>query len=126
MTKLRSLGVTIALDDFGTGYSSLGYLQNLSLDALKIGRGSLTETENRQRGANGVAVCRGIGPHSWLRGIGEGVETTTQPDLLVSLGFDEIQGFLFGQAFVRSGRCQENVPELTLIKNYNIVFSVLK
>jgi diguanylate cyclase (GGDEF)-like protein/PAS domain S-box-containing protein len=96
LTKLRNLGVTIALDDFGTGYSSLGYLQNLPLDALKIDRSFLTETESRQRGAAVLRCVVELAHTLGLRVIGEGVETTAQLDLLVSLGFDELQGFLLG------------------------------
>ena len=36
ITALREMGCEVALDDFGKGYSSLGYLQQLSIDYIKI------------------------------------------------------------------------------------------
>ncbi|MEJ6952220.1 GGDEF domain-containing phosphodiesterase [Halanaerobiaceae bacterium ANBcell28] len=36
LLQLKSMGISIALDDFGTGYSSLSFLQDISIDVLKI------------------------------------------------------------------------------------------
>ena len=97
LDKLRNLGVTVALDDFGTGYSSLSYLQKLPLDALKIDRSFLAETDSCHTGP-AVLLCVVELAHTLgLRVIGEGVETNAQLDLLGSLGCDEIQGFLLGR-----------------------------
>src|SRR5207249_4310477 len=38
LKAIKALGVRIAIDDFGTGYSSLAYLQQFSVDSLKIDR----------------------------------------------------------------------------------------
>ena len=38
LQALHELGVRIAVDDFGTGYFSLAYLQQCSVDSLKIDR----------------------------------------------------------------------------------------
>ena len=38
ISKLRARGHTFYIDDFGTGYSSLAYLNELSVDAIKIDR----------------------------------------------------------------------------------------
>jgi len=107
--------VTIALDDFGTGYSSLSYLQNLPLDAMKIDRSFLTESEGRPERAAVLRCIVDLAHTLGLRVVGEGVETTAQLDLLRSLGCDEIQGFLLGtpsfDAAVGDARsCKSNAP----------------
>ena len=97
LAKLRALGVTIALDDFGTGYSSLSYLQNLDIDALKLDRGFLTQSEDARHGPAVMRCVIEMAHALGLRVIGEGVETIAQLDLLSGLGCDEIQGFLPGE-----------------------------
>jgi EAL domain-containing protein (putative c-di-GMP-specific phosphodiesterase class I) len=97
LTALRNLGVSIALDDFGTGYSSLSYLQNLPIDALKLDRSFLTAAGNRQQGAAVMRCVVEMAHALGLRVIGEGVKTAAQLDLLISLGCDEIQGFLLSR-----------------------------
>jgi EAL domain-containing protein (putative c-di-GMP-specific phosphodiesterase class I) len=96
LTKLRQLGVTIALDDFGTGYSSLSYLQSLPLDALKIDRSFLAQTEGRPRGIALLSCVVELAHVQGLRVVAEGVETVAQSDLLGSMGCDEMQRYLLG------------------------------
>ncbi len=36
LSELRDLDIQVQIDDFGSGYSSLSYLQNLTIDSLKI------------------------------------------------------------------------------------------
>jgi len=97
LKELRSLGVTIALDDFGTGYSSLSYLQRLPLDALKIDRSFVTETESKPQRAAVLRCVVDLAHAHGLRVVGEGVETVAQLELLGSLGCDETQGYLLGR-----------------------------
>jgi diguanylate cyclase (GGDEF)-like protein/PAS domain S-box-containing protein len=96
LQKLREMEVTIALDDFGTGYSSLSYLQKLPLDALKVDRSFLAETEGTRQGPAVLRCLVELAHAHGLRVVAEGVETVTQRDLLNSLGCDELQGFLLG------------------------------
>ncbi len=49
--QLRSAGHRVYIDDFGTGYSSLAYLQELSVDAIKIDK-----TFTRAIGTGSVTV----------------------------------------------------------------------
>jgi len=96
LSRLRELGVTIALDDFGTGYSSLSYLQSLPLDALKMDRSFLVETEGQRHGEAVLRCVVDLAHAHGLRVIAEGVESVAQRDLLERLGCDELQGYLLG------------------------------
>jgi len=94
---LKSLGVKIALDDFGTGYSSLLHLQSLPFSELKVDRGFVsTMTESRQS-RKIVAAVVGLGQSLGLATIAEGVEKREQAEMLMWLGCDLGQGWLFGR-----------------------------
>jgi PAS domain S-box-containing protein/diguanylate cyclase (GGDEF)-like protein len=93
--RLKALGVQLHIDDFGTGYSSLGYLHRLPLDALKIDRSFVSETEgaNLQLVRTIVALAHALG----VAVITEGIES---PELLRELRELECefgQGFLFSR-----------------------------
>jgi diguanylate cyclase len=94
---LSQVGIRIALDDFGTGYSSLSYLQKLPIGILKVDRSFVTELGQRD---SALAVTRSIialARALHLQVVAEGVETWQQTDLLVELGCDELQGYLFAE-----------------------------
>lgn len=95
---LRHLDVRLAIDDFGTEYSSLAYLQRLPVDKLKIDR-SFVEGLRDPDGASDtlvaaiVAIARALG----METIAEGVETVEQARMLVALGCDSLQGYLYSR-----------------------------
>lgn len=93
---LRALGLGVALDDFGTGYSSLAYLRDLPLDLLKIDQAFVQEL-NGDTGHSLVETMIAIGRHMRLGVIAEGVETTMQHDILLKLGCENFQGYLFAK-----------------------------
>jgi EAL domain-containing protein (putative c-di-GMP-specific phosphodiesterase class I) len=90
LAELRALGVSLDLDDFGTGYSSLSYLHHFRLDTLKIDRSFLGNWEIVSAIVN---LARGLR----LTLIAEGVETEDQLEVLLRLGCEYGQGFLFGR-----------------------------
>ena len=96
LIALRSLGVKVAIDDFGTGYSSLAYLQNLPADAVKLDR-TFVDRLHGNPGEEVVArwaiqLVSDLG----MRMIAEGVETAEQEQALLSLGYDWVQGYRYG------------------------------
>lgn len=97
MSELRAAGVKIHLDDFGTGQSSLSHVQRLPVDAIKIDRSFVRQADKDEASRAicelVVSLSRALGTAS----IGEGVETEQQRDLLVSLGCDLAQGYLFSR-----------------------------
>jgi diguanylate cyclase (GGDEF)-like protein len=97
LTTLREAGIGVAIDDFGTGYSALSYLQRLPATELKLDL-SLTAKIVDEPAARAIAsACIGLAHALGLMVVAEGVETQEQVDVLVGMGCDHLQGYLFGR-----------------------------
>jgi len=97
LIALRDKGIQVALDDFGTGYSSLSYLQKLDIDYIKIDKSFVGAL---QPNSDDWVLCSAIiamAHKLGLKVIAEGVETSTQRDLLVAAGCDSAQGYYFAK-----------------------------
>lgn len=94
--ELKALGISLALDDFGTGYSSLRHLQSLPFDELKIDASFVREMSDTRESRKIVAAIIGLGHSLSLTTVAEGVETIDQANMLLRLGCDIGQGWLYG------------------------------
>jgi PAS domain S-box-containing protein len=108
--ELKALGVRIAIDDFGTGYSSLRHLHALPFDEIKVDRSFVQTMLLRRESRKIVAAIIGLGQSLGLTTVAEGVEDQAQADMLLWLGCDLAQGFLYGRA-VSHGRLERYVRE---------------
>jgi diguanylate cyclase (GGDEF)-like protein/PAS domain S-box-containing protein len=93
LNALKALGVKIALDDFGTGYSSFGYLQRLPIDVLKIDRAFIGTIEVDDSKSVLAQAIVSLAQTMDLVAVAEGVETSTQAEMLGRMGCDQAQGF---------------------------------
>jgi len=96
--RLKEMGCRLALDDFGTGYSSLAHLQALRFDELKIDRSFVSSITVMRESRKIVAAIIGLGHSLGLVTVAEGVETEEQADMLLCLGCELGQGWLYGKA----------------------------
>ena len=97
LTSLREKGFRVEIDDFGSGYSSLNTLKDIHADVLKIDRGFLQETENREQGRVILASIIDMAKKLSMSVITEGVETETQVGFLSEMGCELFQGFYFSR-----------------------------
>lgn len=107
LDALHRMGISISIDDFGTGYSSLSYLAHFPIDILKIDRSFV---QGLTQNPHHVAITKAIismGHSLGHKIIAEGVETDAQLQVVVDLGCDLVQGFLFSEALPA-----ENFPQL--------------
>ncbi len=112
LEELRRDGARVAIDDFGTGYSSLAYLVDLPADHLKVDRSFVRDlrggrgggTTGTARGGPARAVAAAIVSLARTLGldvVAEGVETHEQNDVLVELGCEAVQGYLYARPMTR-------------------------
>ncbi|MBP0019123.1 MAG: PTS sugar transporter subunit IIC/EAL domain-containing protein [Cyanobacteria bacterium SBLK] len=107
LRQLRSAGHRIAIDDFGAGYSSLNNLLVLEADEIKLDRKLVVAHEiEAERGrvllASTIQLCRDLG----FFVVAEGVETSSQLQLLQRYGVDVIQGYYVGKPMPSHEVCQ--------------------
>ena len=116
---LKELGCKLALDDFGTGYSSLLHLQSLPFDELKVDRSFVTSMLHQRDSRKIVAAVIGLGQSLGLATVAEGVETQEMAEMLLCLGCDIGQGWLFGKP-----EPAENLPSALSLPRKGISTSV--
>jgi diguanylate cyclase (GGDEF)-like protein/PAS domain S-box-containing protein len=100
LRRIADLGVEIALDDFGTGYSNLSSLRRLPLSILKLDRAFTRGLREDPADPVDSKIVEGI--VALAHGLGltvtvEGVETSTQAELLRDLGCDTGQGWYYAR-----------------------------
>ncbi len=95
--ELREMGCKLALDDFGTGYSSLTHLQALPFSALKVDRSFVQHMTSQRESRKIVAAVVGLGYSLGMITVAEGVETEEQAGMLLWLGCELAQGWLYGR-----------------------------
>jgi EAL domain-containing protein (putative c-di-GMP-specific phosphodiesterase class I) len=93
--RLKELGVRIAMDDFGTGYSSLSYLRSFPFDKIKVDRAFVSDLKASSEHIVIVQAVVSIARALGMTTTAEGVETEEQQKFLVTLGCDEVQGYLY-------------------------------
>ncbi len=97
LAALDKMGVRTHVDDFGTGYSSLSLLQRLSLDVLKIDRAFTATLGKNPESEIFFRAIVSMGHALGMEVVAEGVETEEQLALIIKLGCDEAQGYLFAK-----------------------------
>jgi diguanylate cyclase (GGDEF)-like protein len=95
--ELGAAGIHLSIDDFGTGYSSLAYLRRLPAEELKIDRSFVMDVEFSADARAVIDAVVKLAHALSLKVVAEGVENQRQQRILVQLGCDELQGFLFAK-----------------------------
>lgn len=111
LAALRALGCQVLIDDFGTGYSSLSYLNQLPVDVLKVDRSFVSKLEHDASSLPIVTAILDMAKQLKLTTVAEGVETPEQAALLLELGCDYGQGYLYSKP-VSAGACRALLQEL--------------
>ncbi|WP_373032315.1 putative bifunctional diguanylate cyclase/phosphodiesterase [Sulfurovum sp.] len=98
ISTLQQYGVRFAIDDFGVGYSSLSYIQNLSLDAIKIDKSFVLNIENKVSDISLIKTIFHIAQQFNYTLVIEGIENEKQKEILFNLDNNLVyQGFYFSK-----------------------------
>ena len=97
LEAIKELGYSIALDDFGTGMSSLAYFQKLPADTIKLDRAFIKDIHTNTSSEHLTKMVIELSKSEGITVVAEGVENFLESEKLLSLGVDQIQGFLYGK-----------------------------
>ena len=97
VAALREMGFRIAVDDLGAGYAGLTSFALLEPEIVKFDMTlvrDVHQSATKQKLIRSMAeLCHDMG----MLVVGEGVETAAERDMLVELGCDLLQGYLFAK-----------------------------
>jgi non-specific serine/threonine protein kinase len=97
LRELHAEGVRLAIDDFGTGHASLDHLAKFPVEIVKVDRsfvaGLTTDRSAEVIVESVIAMAHALGKEV----VAEGVETHAQLEMLLDLGCDVAQGYLFAR-----------------------------
>ncbi len=97
LRQVKALGVALSLDDFGTGYSSLSCLHELPVDTVKIDRSFVSRAESSAYHRVLIEATMRMAQTLGLSTVAEGIETPQQAALMLQLGCDRGQGYLYSK-----------------------------
>lgn len=96
LAQLKTTGVRVAIDDFGTGHSSLARLKQLPIDVIKIDR-MFVDGLTPGGPAQMITGILQIATSLHVDVVAEGIEQTTERDVLATLGCRLGQGYLYSR-----------------------------
>ena len=97
LEKLAASGIRVSLDDFGAGYSNIVYLRRLPINTLKLDRQLITDVCWDDKARSVLRAVVEIARALDLDLVAEGVETQAQARSLVQIGYEYLQGYLYGK-----------------------------
>lgn len=97
LSAFEAAGIPMAMDDFGTGRSSLAALQNMKVNELKLDHDFIKDIHTNPQTRDIVDAIIRLAHALELVVVAEGVETEEQRRILVELGCDQLQGYLFAR-----------------------------
>jgi EAL domain-containing protein (putative c-di-GMP-specific phosphodiesterase class I) len=109
LQSLRAAGCRVCLDDFGAGAASLAYLQQLTLDLLKIDGRYIRDLQHGGREATFVKHLVNMCAELEVQTLAEMVEGPEAEEAVRKAGVDFAQGWLYG----RAGEQPVNQAQLT-------------
>ncbi len=97
LNKCHGLGFEISLDDFGTGFSSLQYLSRMPIDFIKIDRSFVMNILADEKTKAIVSSIIYLSKKLNMQVIAEGIETAAESQMMIELGANFAQGYLYSK-----------------------------
>lgn len=97
IARLREMGFRIAIDDLGAGWAGLTSFAQLEPEVVKLDMTLVRDVDTnatKQKVVHSMtSLCRDMG----MLVVAEGVETVAERDMLIELGCELLQGYLFAK-----------------------------
>lgn len=94
---LRAMGFSIAIDDFGAGLASFEYLNQFTVDILKLDGQFISDIAENPRHQAIVRSMVDVAQSYQLKLVAEFVDSQAARDCLQALGVDYAQGYFIGK-----------------------------
>lgn len=95
--RLREMGFQIAIDDLGAGFAGLTSFAQLEPDIVKLDMSLVRDAHKEPLKQKLVASIASLCRDTSIGLVVEGVESVAERDVLVELGCDLMQGYLFAR-----------------------------
>jgi EAL domain-containing protein (putative c-di-GMP-specific phosphodiesterase class I) len=97
VAALREMGYSIAVDDLGAGYAGLTSFTLLEPEIVKLDMSLIRDAHQNSTKQKVVRSMTALAKDMGMIVVAEGVESPAERDVLVELGCDYLQGFLFAR-----------------------------
>lgn len=91
----RSNGFKVAIDDLGSGYNCLRIWSEVKPDFVKIDRHFVSDIDLHEEKQAFMSTLMTLAKSTHTRVVAEGVETEKELEVLIRLGVELVQGYLF-------------------------------
>ena len=95
--KLVNQGYRFSLDDFGTGYASMTNFKRMPFSQVKVDQSFITDIATNEDNLAFTKAIIAMAKTFGMEVVAEGVETDGQHSILMALGCDQFQGYLFSK-----------------------------
>jgi EAL domain-containing protein (putative c-di-GMP-specific phosphodiesterase class I)/ActR/RegA family two-component response regulator len=95
--QLKLYDIYVSIDDFGAGYSSLERLSELPFAEIKLDRSYVQGCSSDKRRREMCQVVKDLAKRFGIVAVAEGVEEKDDLAVLLEIGYDVAQGFLFAK-----------------------------
>lgn len=97
IAMLREMGFSIAVDDLGAGYAGLTSFTLLEPEIIKLDMSLVRDVNQNSTKQKVIRSMTSLAQDMGMTVVAEGVETRAERDVLIDLGCDLLQGFLFAR-----------------------------
>ncbi len=94
--EAHAIGLEFSIDDFGSGYTSFQNLMAIEADSIKIDGSFIQELSTTPHKQTFVRMMVDLAQTLSIKTVAEMVDNPDDAELLVRLGVDYLQGYLFG------------------------------
>ena len=103
--QLNAMGIKVSIDDFGTGFSTMEQLRRIPFNELKVDQSFVHGATHNHVSHAILESSLNLAKKLAIKTVAEGVENQTDFDLVKTLGYHIIQGYMFAKPMPMEDFC---------------------